>query len=242
MEVLILLFCIIGINSNLKIRNRKPDIKIMSSNDINIIIYVLDEQYQSAIQVPKDKAYYQIKAGSSGTYSVSKGYSVIVNKEGLITGRNVTWYWYGDEVTTNPKPDKTPDRTRTSNYIGISEVTAKVCNNTFKITVDVQDYSKIYVENVIDSYIKTKVNNKTTELEKFKVITAFPAQYAYGPYWNYTGMIIFKAGDCWASSFAIKYLCDKVGITAHIRYGGNDRLALSTTHLNAAALIDGKFM
>ena len=52
-------------------------------------------------------------------------------------------------------------------------------------------------------------------------------------------MIIFGKGDCWASSFSIKYLCDKVGITAHVRFGGNDPSA-GSTHMNVVALINGK--
>ena len=239
MEVLILIICIMGINSGINIRDNNPYIKIKSSNDIKVIIYVLYESYQTALQIPPDKTYYQIEAGSSGIYSVEKGNSVVVSKEGLITPYNVTWYTYGSETTTTPKPGITPDKIQVFYIMGISEVRAKVGNNTFTITVEVRDYSVDYVENVLDSYIKTNVSIKKNDLEKFRAIAAFPTQYDYGGYWNYTGMIIFRNGDCWASSFSIKYLCDKVGITAHVRFGGNDPSA-GISHMNVAALIDGK--
>ena len=94
----------------------------------------------------------------------------------------------------------------------------------------------------MNSYIKTNVTNKKTQLDKLKSITAYPASLGYSDlYHNYMYMIIYEAGSCWGSTDIIVRLCEKVGIKARWRYGGNDPNALSTTHQNALAIIDGKY-
>ena len=45
-------------------------------------------------------------------------------------------------------------------------------------------------------------------IDKFKAITAYPAQFPYdGRYYTYPDMVIFKGGDCWASSYTMERLC-----------------------------------
>ena len=52
-------------------------------------------------------------------------------------------------------------------------------------------------------------------------------------------MVIYKGGDCWASTDTINILCKKEGIKSHSRYAAKDSGA-GSGHYNVAALIDGK--
>ena len=241
MKSFILIFCIFEIINGINIRANKPIVSFIDLKNRSTTIYGLNSKYESEIQLPSKKTtYYQIDAGSSGKYTITKGSSVQVNKQGTITPRNVTWYWYGGIGYSTPQQGKTPDRVEKTFYPGISEVTAKVEDKSFVITVTVIEYGEEYAENIFDSYIKSNVTNKKTVLEKFKSITAFPAQFPYNYlYQSYIDMVILKGGDCWASSNTIQHLCEKVGIKSHVRYAARDP-GSGSGHRNVAALIDGK--
>ena len=184
---------------------------------------------------------YEIDSGSSGTYVVISGNSVIVGKDGIIYPMNKTTYWYGNIGFSDPAKDQEPTRIEISYNLGVSKINATVGINSYIITVNVKDYASEYVENIIDAYIKANVDNKKTQLDKLKAITAFPAQFPYSTkYQSYISMVIFEGGDCWASSNTIQHLCEKVGIKSHVRYAANDPLALASGHRNVIAFIDDK--
>jgi hypothetical protein len=179
MKAFILIFCLLKIFSGINIRGKNSITSFINVKDRSITIYGLNSKYESTLEIPSDKLkYYQIDAYSSGKYSISKGNSVTVNSLGTITPRNITWYWYTDGYGySTPQPDKTLKKIETTFYPGISEITVKVNDKTFKITVTAIEYGEEYAEKIIDSYIKTNVTTKKTKLEKFKAITAFPAQF-----------------------------------------------------------------
>ena len=225
-EIFILIFC---------------TFQISSSKDINVEIFVLHKKYISALKIPQGlKQYYQIEFGTSGKYNVSSGSSVTVNSYGTITPKNMTWYKYNNTAYSRPLDGKQPDSIYHDFYPGKSVVTAQKGSTKYKINVNVIEYSEYYVENIFDSYIKLNVSKFKNQLDKFIAITAFPAQYPYDArYYNYTDMVIYKGGDCWASSFTIEHLCKKAKLICHARYAVNDPGA-GSGHFNAAALIDGK--
>ncbi len=242
MKAFILIFCLLKIFIGINIRAKNSITSFINVKDRSITIYGLNSKYESALEIPSDKLkYYQIDAYSSGKYSISKGTSVTVNNLGTITPKNITWYWYTDGYGyQTPQPGKTLKRIEKTFYPGISEVTVKVDDKTFKITVTVLEYGEEYAEKIIDSYIKANVTNKKTKLEKFKAITAFPAQFPYNYlYQSYIDMVVLQGGDCWASANTIQHFCEKVGIKSHVRYAAHD-FGSGSGHRNVAALIDGK--
>ena len=241
MKSFTLIFCILGIINGINIRAKKPFVSFINTKSRSITIYGLNSKYESAIQIPSNKIkFYQIDAGSSGKYRIIKGNSITVNNQGTITPYNITWYWYGGMGYSSPQIGKNPDRVETTFYPGISEVNATAEGKSFIITVTVKEYGEEYAENIIDSYIKSNVTIKKTKLEKFKSITAFPAQFPYNyRYQSYIDMVILKGGDCWASANTIQHFCEKIGIKSHIRYAANDA-GSGSGHRNVAALIDGK--
>ena len=197
-----------------------PKVILIDTKDRKVTIYGLNSKYESTIQIPLDKLkLYQIDAGSTGKYKVKSisGRAVSVSKEGTITPGNTTWYWYGNRGYSSPQPGKTADRIETQVYPGISIVTAQVGNISFNINVTSKEYGEEYAENIINSYLKTNITNKKTQLEKFKEITAFPAQFPNNPrYQSYIDMIVFQGGDCWASANTIQHFCEIVGIKSHV--------------------------
>lgn len=225
-EIFILIICIL---------------QISSSKDKNVDIFVLETKYISVLKIPSDfNQYYQIDSGVSGIYNVSSGSSVSVNKYGTITPKNTTWYRYGNTRYSRPKEGIEPDAIEYVYSPGKSVVTVQKGSTKYKINANVIEYSDYYVENIFDSYIKTNVSKFKNQLDKFRSITAFPAQYPYNSsYYTYKNMVIYKGGDCWASSYTIERLCQKVGLKCHVRYAVNDPGA-GSGHLNVATLIDKK--
>lgn len=212
-----------------------------TTSDITIDLFTLDSTYKDVLQIPKDRlTMYQIPEGTTGKYKVTSGSSVRVNTFGTITPSNTTWYWYGNMGYSYPLSDKTPTQIQVSYNLGTSVVSATIGDKVYKITVNVKDYGDEYVENKLNDYIKKNVTVQKTQLDKLKSITAYPAQFPYNyRYSGYKSMVIFGGGDCWASASTINYLCQKVGITSHIRYAVNDP-GSGSGHRNVAALISGK--
>ena len=215
---------------------------LQTSSDINIDIYTLNSLYKEKISIPTDRyQIYKIDSGSSGKYRIVSGNSVTVGSDGIIYPNNRTTYWYGRIGFSSPSQDQEPTSIEISYTLGQSKINVTVDTKTYIITVNVKDYASEYVENIIDDYIKKNVNNKKTQLEKLKAITAFPAQFPYSTkYQSYISMVIFEGGDCWASSNTIQHLCEKVGIKSHVRMAANDPQALASGHRNVIAFIDDK--
>ena len=219
------------------------DVILKISSDIKVDLYTLNSGYTERIQIPSSKkTYYQIDSKENGKYKIISGKSVTVRADGMVYPKNETWYWYGNVGTTSPpREDQTPTYIEISYTLGKSVISATVGSNTYQVTINVLDYASEYVEAKIDAYIKANVTTKTTNLEKLKAITAYPASFPYSAkYSGYISMIIFEGGDCWASSSTIQHLCEKVGIKSYIRYAANDGGA-GSGHRNVIAYIDNKY-
>ena len=231
----------IAFSSSISQSESDDEVVLMATGDITINLSTISSDYVGVLEIPKDRLkLYQIPEGSSGKYRVTSGSSVTVNSFGTITPRNTTWYWYGGYGTTSKDPNKEPTKIVIEYTEGTSVVSATIEDKSYTITVNVKDYSNEYVETELDNYIKKNVTVQKTLVDKLKAITAYPAQFPYnGNYYSYKDMIIYKGGDCWASSGAINYMCQKIGIKSHVRYAVND-VGSGSGHRNVAALIDGK--
>ena len=225
---------------NLEEENSK--ISLMISSDITIDIYTVITAFKDKVPIPSDRyQIYKIDSGSSGIYRVISGSSVTVGNDGIIYPKNKTIYWYGNISFTQPIQGIQPTSTTIQYDLGQSKVSVNVGTNTYIITVNVKDYAKEYVEAKLDNYIKANVTNKKTQLEKLKVITAFPALFPYhNSYNNYLSMVIFEKGNTVGSSDLIHHLCEKIGIKSHIRKANNDEGAKIGDE-NVVAFIDNKY-
>ena len=219
------------------------DKKLMISQDLTIELYTLNSNYGDALKIPANlNKNYKVDSGTSGTYKVISGKSVTVGPDGIIYPYNETWYCHqGMFYSCISSPTSGYEIVEVRYTLGISVVEVKVNDKTYRITVNVLNYATVYVDEQLDQYIKTNVTNKKTQLEKYKAITAYPAQFPYSPkYADCNTMVIFKGGDCWASTSTILRLCEKVGIKAHSRSANRDSGA-GSGHMNVIALIDGKY-
>ena len=241
LKTIILLLHLFKLYIGINIRGKPTIRNLMGSKDKKVEITTLNSKYLPVIQIPSGRTkIYQIEAGTSGKYKVTSGSSAYVNSYGTVYPRNVTWHWYGGRGYSSPLPDQEPDRIETKFYPGITVITATVGDGSFKITVTVKEYSEEYVEKIVDDYIKSNVTKKKNTLDKFRAITAFPAQYPYnGSYHDYIDMVIFGGADCWGSAYLIQHFCEKVGIKSHVRFAARDPLS-GSGHRNVAALIDKK--
>ena len=224
-------------------KGNEYDNKIMISKDLTIDLYTLNSNYGDALKIPSNlNKIYKIDSGTSGKYKIISGNSVTVGADGIIYPKNQTWYCHqGTFYSCSSSPGPNYEIVEIDYTLGTSIVQATVNDKAYKITVNVLDYATIYVDGKLDEYIKSNITNKKTQLDKYKAIAAYPAQFPYSP--KYSGcntMVIFGGGDCWASTSTILRLCDKVGIKAHGRSANRDSGA-GGGHMNVIALIEGKY-
>ena len=159
-KTIILLLHLFKLFIGINIRG-KTTFRNLGSKDKKVEITTLNSKYLPVIQIPSGRTkYYQIADGTSGKYKVTSGSSAYVNSYGIIYPKNITWYWYGGRGYSSPLKDQEPDRIETQFYPGVTEITATVGDNSFKITVTVKEYSEEYVEKIIDDYIKLNVTKK----------------------------------------------------------------------------------
>ncbi|MGN1167269.1 MAG: leucine-rich repeat protein [Lachnospiraceae bacterium] len=209
-------------------------------------LYAMSETYEEYLEIPSSYAQtYQIEESDDNApvYSVYSGESVTVSKSGVIKPAKTTWYLVEGSGSISYWTTMYIEgaKTRVEVEFGTSVIQVKTNSATYYITVNVHDYAQEYAQKVMDDYAAEKITDEMSELEKLEVITAFPAQYNYSAsYSGYVGMIVAGGGDCWASTSAILYLCDKVGLAAHIRYAANDSGA-GSGHRNVAVSI-GSFV
>lgn len=222
--------------------NGENKVQTKSVQASHIDLYAMSETYEEYLEIPSSYAQthqLEYSDGDKPDYSVYSGESVTVSESGLIEPVKTTWYYVenGGSISYWTTMYVEGAETRVEVKFGTSVIQVKTGSNTYYITVDVHDYANEYAQNVMNDYVAEKITDNMSELEKLETITAFPAQYDYSAnHSGYAGLIIAEGGDCWASTSAILYLCDKVGLNAHVRYAANDSGA-GSGHRNVAVLI-----
>lgn len=211
-------------------------------------LYVLDDSYREAIgdipaQYPRS-VQLEVNSDSDSVYwYVSKGNSVTVDENGLVTPRTETWYWYGNVGTTAPPADgEEPTEIEVRYTTGESTVVCVVDGVSVGAVINVVDYSDVYVDEKIQEYIDDNITDSMTDYEKLDKVCRYVANFDYSVYYSgYKTMVIFGGGDCWASATLITYMCNNfLNLDAAVRYGVNDPGA-GSGHRNAVVCIDGKY-
>lgn len=111
-----------------------------------------------------------------------------------------------------------------------------------QITVHVVDYATLWSQQVMDAFMKANLTPAMTQYQKASLCCQFIAEnYGYGTsYSDYPGMLITGSGDCIASTRALLYMFDQLGIVAKQRDASSDAGA-GSGHVNVAANLDGKY-
>ena len=219
-------------------------------NSENETIYYVDDDYAEAIGALPDGYNTSFQFSLSGTYntikwSVSRGNTVTISENGLVEPVIETWYWYntgnGYSIGMTTKQDgKEPDKITHKYKSGESTICCTADGKKYYATVNVSDYSDIYVQNEINNFLSEKINDSMSTYDKVNAICKYVAGFNYDyHYSSYKAMVICKGGDCWASSYLILHLCDKLGINAKLRYAAHDSGA-GSGHRNVIVDVDGE--
>lgn len=207
----------------------------------NINLYAVDSGY-SKLTIPATYMQkYQIQLQNTGksSYYVVKGDSATVSNTGLITPVATTYYWDGN-VGSTISSGKEGETTSVCYNYETTVIEAKVNDKIYRYTVTVNNYAKLYADNVMNTYLSQNITSSMTNMEKLKKIAEFPCQYNYSSERSSAiGMIVFGGGDCWASTDAILKLCKKVGLKARARDAHNDPGA-GSGHMNVIVKVDEK--
>ncbi len=205
-----------------------------------ITLYALQDSYDGYLSIPEEyPVSYQIElpvSGKSTVYRVVSGDSVTVTAEGFVTPAVQVWYWNGGIGSSWPTGAEN-ERVEYRYNFGASVVKATIDESEYYYSFTVTDYASYYAQSIMQEYVQANITDTMSDIEKLYAITSFPTQYIYDSrYSGYTSMIVFGGGDCWASTAAILYMCDIVGLPAHIRYAAND-FGAGSGHRNAAVQI-----
>lgn len=215
---------------------------LLNPEEINL--YFLEDTYKTVIKNIPDS--YQTSFpinvdGLEGTpsYKVVSGRSVEVSSDGVISPKATTWYWkdgFGTTVYTEGAEAEIQYEE------GTSVVRVQCGDYSQDISVKVKDYATTYASDKMDSVINSIIKEDMSDLDKYKAITRWVAEntdYNYR-YSSSVSMMIFEGGDCWASTYTILSLCQKIGIQAKSRRANQDT-GSGSGHMNAIAYIDGKY-
>ncbi len=186
--------------------------------------------YQLPVSVAEQKVSYRISSGN---------YVTTVTDEAVVQPKGTVWYWSGGFGSTVPTEGAT---TETRYESGSDVITASVGEETVDISVTVEDYSWIWLDQKLDSIVSEYLTDNMSDYEKLVAITKYTAEeYDYDAgHSGAMGMLMYGGGDCWASTDLIIRLCKKVGINAWGRNGNRD-VGAGSGHMNAIAFIDGHY-
>ena len=197
-----------------------------------IDLYALDPE-TTEISIPSSfLTSYQIPApadGSTAVYEVLSGSSVKVDSNGLVTPKlNPVTIWGSSE--------KKEQYFFTETIISVTTSTT-----TYSIRFQLKDYAVYCAEEKMDNFLKNNITDSMSDYDKVKTIASWVAKnFSYSvSYSSYTGLMVHGAGDCWANTNAVNYMCRKLGLTAYTRYAANDAGA-GRGHRNTLVLIDGE--
>ena len=207
-----------------------------------IVLYGIDEEYQSLLEIPQScPETYQITAGEAiVNCKVSSGNSVDVTKEGLISIRQQIMYWNGG-IGSSWSTGAEGERKVVTNHYGSSVVTVTTESGSFDVNVEVLNYAEVYVNNYITDYLVTNVKDSMSIEDVLDKITALPASFDYSAkYSGYLPMVIYRCGDCWASTALILKECQMLGLDAWKRNGNRDPGA-GSGHQNVLVEYEGSY-
>lgn len=187
------------------------------------------------ISIPSDfPTSYQIPTPSgkgTTTYKIISGDSVDVSSKGLVTPRLHNYTYITSTGTSEGK-----EYEFTETIICVTRGTT-----SYNISFQLESYATYYAEKKMDDFLKNNITSSMSSYEKVDTIakwiatnTSYSANYS-----GYVSLMIFGAGDCWATTSAVNYMCRKLGFTAYTRIASNDPGA-GSGHRNSLVIIDGK--
>ena len=217
----------------------------VSINSTSVELYAMDDWANEYISIPSTyQTRFQLKVtgASDVTYSSNSQY-VTVSDKGLIETKYALTYWYNQGGWSvgygYPLEGQTPSRITKNINFSPATITVTADNRTFRVNVTLKDYVDVYVEKVLDDYVKSSIKPTMTTYEKCVKIAEFIAARNYDPHYASTaGLVVSGGADCWGSTETAIRLAEKAGLRSWVRNGNRDALA-GSGHKNAI-VYDGK--
>ncbi len=217
----------------------------VSINSTSVELYAMDDWANEYISIPSTyQTRFQLKVtgASNVTYSSNSQY-VTVSDKGLIETKYALTYWYnqgGWSVGYSyPLEGQTPSSITKNINFKPATITVTADNRTFRVNVTLKDYVDVYVEKVLDDYVKSSIKPTMTTYEKCVKIAEFIAARNCDPHYASTaGLVVSGGADCWGSTETAIRLAEKAGLRSWVRNGNRDALA-GSGHKNAI-VYDGK--
>ena len=217
----------------------------VSINSTSVTLYAMNGWASKYISIPSSyKTKYQLKVtgASKVTYSTYSG-NISVSENGLIEPKFSYIYYYREgDVTyyrSTPWEGKTPTKIERTIDFDPATVTVKADDKTFNVSVTLNDYVELYVEKVLDDYVKSDIKSTMTTYEKCVKIAEFIAARDYSASYSSTaGLVVAGEADCWGSTETAIRLAKKAGLQSWVRNGNRDP-GSGSGHKNAI-VYDGK--
>lgn len=205
-------------------------------NANEITLYALDPSID-LIKIPENnpniQKSFQIRISGTSeqpSYKVSKK-GVQVNSNGCIVPELIETLVIGGGGQSKQQKYSYGDYT----------VTVQVGTSKQEILVHLKPYDKLYAETKMKDFIKANIKPGMTQYQKAEVICNWISKnFGYSvSYSGYTGLMIYGAGDCWANTDAVNFMCNEVGIRAY-SHGDTNLSLFGGGHMNTLASLDGE--
>lgn len=204
-------------------------------------IYAMDSVYSENTKIPTDfLKQWQIKVDDNKnvSYKVKSGNSAIVDTNGLVKPKSKIYYCTKSYCTTNEISDYISTKTVYEGGDTVIEVSS--ASEKIDVVVHVVKYEVYNAQKIMNNHVKNNITSSMTDKEKMEKILELISQTNYSVnYSDYVGLFSGDGGDCLASTDAIIYMANLVGIKAHGRDARRD-VGAGSNHYNVAALLDGK--
>lgn len=216
--------------------------KDVTLNKDTINLYALSSDYEEYLEMPSEfKSEEQIilnNATGDITYALKEGNTITIDNNGLVKIKGKTFYCNSSYCTTSYF--KNYDYSFTNYEEGTNIVEVSNNNQTFEVTVNTYLYEKYNAEKIMQEYLAENITDNMTDMQKmWKILDLISTTNYSVDYSSYVGLFSANGGDCWASTDAILYMSNLVGVEAHARNAKRD-FGAGSGHYNVAALLDGE--
>jgi len=208
-------------------------------------IYWSDQTFNRTLHIPDGylTSYQVSTAGlSNPVFKVERGNSANVTADGFIEPDATCWYCVqsGSFVIRTTQPITNYDWLEWEFHQGVTNISVKTDTETYYIAVNVSDYSECYINDKINNVLNQIITPEMSQYEKLESITKWVAHNTdYNvTYKTYKALLIYDAGNYYASNTMIIEMAKRVGINATTRRGIDD---MGSGGTNALAIIDGRF-
>ena len=140
--------------------------------DANAVeLYILEDAYTSYISIPQGFLQsYQISDGSAATYKIISGQSAQVDKNGLVTPKATTYYWYGNVGYSYKLEGQEPTRVTRSYTLGETVIEVTKGAQKYRVSINVNSYGAYYANQVMDDFLQNTITADMSDYQKLDCV------------------------------------------------------------------------